>query len=101
MTVLIILALLVSDINECAPEPCKNGGKCVDGDNSYICNCVLPYRGDTCEEGKFLLLQDSHISLAYIICLYFSYKVVIFVGSYVSFYATFWFIGQQREISNR
>lgn len=27
------------DIDECASTPCKNGAKCVDGPNTYSCEC--------------------------------------------------------------
>ena len=33
---------------------CHNGGSCVDGINSYSCNCVTGYTGDHCETGKTL-----------------------------------------------
>ncbi len=41
------------DINECASNPCQNGGACVDGVNSYICQCTSGWLGDNCEIGKF------------------------------------------------
>ena len=37
------------DIDECAPSPCQNGGKCTDGVNSYSCACAEKYTGATCE----------------------------------------------------
>ena len=30
-------------------SPCQNGGTCVDGINSYNCNCNVGYSGDNCE----------------------------------------------------
>lgn len=41
-----------TNINECASNPCANGGSCVDGYNSYICNCVSGYSGVRCEESS-------------------------------------------------
>ncbi|XP_068719980.1 uncharacterized protein [Montipora capricornis] len=38
-----------SDINECVPNPCANGGSCVDGVNNYSCICPVGYTGDLCE----------------------------------------------------
>ena len=29
-----------TNINECAGSPCRNGGTCVDGINSYTCQCT-------------------------------------------------------------
>ena len=39
------------DIDECASAPCENGATCVDGVNSYTCNCDLGYAGVKCEIG--------------------------------------------------
>ncbi|XP_030844962.1 mucin-like protein isoform X1 [Strongylocentrotus purpuratus] len=38
-----------TDIDDCNPEPCQNGGTCTDGLNSYTCACVLGYTGSMCE----------------------------------------------------
>ncbi|CAD5124522.1 DgyrCDS12800 [Dimorphilus gyrociliatus] len=38
------------NINECANEPCKNGGTCTDSFNSYACNCAPGWTGSTCED---------------------------------------------------
>ena len=37
------------DIDDCASSPCQNGGTCVDGINSYTCDCDLGFEGDNCE----------------------------------------------------
>jgi len=34
--------------NECASNPCMNGGVCVDCLNSFVCHCCSPYTGATC-----------------------------------------------------
>ena len=34
-----------------------NGASCIDGVNSYSCNCVDGYVGRTCETGRFLLFS--------------------------------------------
>ena len=36
-------------MNECMPNPCKNGGACTDGLNSYTCECASGFTGDNCE----------------------------------------------------
>ena len=41
--------IFLIDINECASNPCQNGGTCVDGINSYTCNCNPENTGDRCE----------------------------------------------------
>jgi hypothetical protein len=38
-----------TNINECSPNPCQNGGSCTDGVNSYTCNCVGGYTGTNCQ----------------------------------------------------
>ncbi len=53
-----------TDINECASNPCRNGGTCVDGINSYTCQCVQGYFGTNCEIGKHhVKWHYSNISL--------------------------------------
>eukprot|EP00057_Strongylocentrotus_purpuratus_P027836 XP_011682310.1 PREDICTED: sushi, von Willebrand factor type A, EGF and pentraxin domain-containing protein 1 [Strongylocentrotus purpuratus] len=37
------------DINDCASYPCQNGGACLDGLDSYTCNCAKGYDGANCE----------------------------------------------------
>ena len=44
----------ISDTNECAPAPCKNGATCVDLVGSYRCDCVTGYSGSNCETSKNL-----------------------------------------------
>ena len=48
---LTILSFL--DIDECASKPCLNGGKCVDGINSFTCKCAPGFMGKNCEKSKF------------------------------------------------
>ena len=39
----------VIDGDECAPNPCRNGGTCVDECASYTCLCRRSYVGTNCE----------------------------------------------------
>ncbi|XP_035685325.1 uncharacterized protein LOC118421892 [Branchiostoma floridae] len=41
------LVCVASD--ECASDPCNNGGTCTDGVNGYTCDCAAGYEGDNCE----------------------------------------------------
>ena len=34
-----------TNINDCSPNPCQNGGACADGVNSYTCSCAAGYSG--------------------------------------------------------
>lgn len=44
----IVSTSVTPDIDECASNPCQNGGTCSDGVNSFSCNCVVGFLGDTC-----------------------------------------------------
>ncbi|GFO29520.1 delta-like protein, partial [Plakobranchus ocellatus] len=38
------------NIDECASEPCQNGGTCCDGINSFTCECPPGFKGPLCDE---------------------------------------------------
>ena len=40
------------DIDDCVNHACINSGSCVDGINSYSCNCHTGYTGVHCQTGK-------------------------------------------------
>ena len=40
-----------SDIDECASNPCLNGGTCTDRVNGFTCSCVPGFRGTQCQTG--------------------------------------------------
>ena len=48
LTLHILLSLL--DVNECASNPCKNGGSCTDLVNDYNCSCTGLWEGKNCIE---------------------------------------------------
>ena len=50
-----VILFNVSDINECDPSPCQNGGTCSTPNvNMYQCDCTgTGYTGTNCETGKF------------------------------------------------
>ena len=43
---------LTADIDDCAVQPCHNGGACIDAVNDYTCVCVDGYTGKNCSVGK-------------------------------------------------
>ena len=43
---------MVSDIDECASNPCEHGGTCDDDINRYDCNCDSGWTGVHCETSK-------------------------------------------------
>ena len=42
----------LSDIHDCLPNPCENGGTCTDRINSYTCSCAAGYTGSKCQTSK-------------------------------------------------
>jgi len=48
-----------ADIDECASNPCQNGGTCVDNVNGFTCACVSGYDGTSCETGRIQLNEIS------------------------------------------
>ncbi|KAJ8412981.1 hypothetical protein AAFF_G00105630 [Aldrovandia affinis] len=38
-----------NNVNDCAGQPCKNGGVCRDLDGDYSCRCPSPYVGKQCQ----------------------------------------------------
>lgn len=51
--------LVVTDINDCLPNPCQNGGTCVDGINTFSCICLQGFSGGTCATSKSFCLFYS------------------------------------------
>jgi hypothetical protein len=45
-----------TDINDCESNPCKNGGTCIDGVNSYKCICSDGWEGAYCETSESVVL---------------------------------------------
>lgn len=45
-----------SDVDDCngtdGTSPCQNNGTCIDGINSYSCNCTAGFIGPNCSHGE-------------------------------------------------
>lgn len=39
----------LSDVNDCVSSPCRNGGTCIDGVNSFQCFCPDGWEGKLCD----------------------------------------------------
>lgn len=50
--------LYLSDVNECAAQPCNNGGTCRDLDGDYACQCPSPYVGKQCQLRRFTSVRS-------------------------------------------
>lgn len=44
-----------ADINECAKNPCKNGGICTDLEANYTCECPGEFMGRNCQHSKYCI----------------------------------------------
>ena len=42
----------ITDIDDCVNHTCANGGSCLDGLNSYTCNCTVGFTGGHCDNSK-------------------------------------------------
>ena len=52
-----------TDISECANNPCQNGGTCLNGTNSYTCQCPAGTAGTNCERFAVNLVNGSFETL--------------------------------------
>ena len=53
---------ILSDIDECDSNPCQNDGQCVDGVNSYTCECTSGYSGDNCDTSEYLFEERNTVT---------------------------------------
>ena len=44
----------ITDNNDCRPDACSNHGICLDGVNSFACQCFSRYSGINCSNGKYI-----------------------------------------------
>ena len=47
------LFFYIVDEDECASAPCRNGGTCVDGIDTYFCRCTEGFGGRNCETSGY------------------------------------------------
>ena len=40
-----IQVYLITEVNHCEPDPCKNGGTCSNYGNNLVCHCDTAYTG--------------------------------------------------------
>ncbi|XP_066562417.1 protein Z, vitamin K-dependent plasma glycoprotein b isoform X2 [Amia ocellicauda] len=50
---------IYKDGDQCAPNPCRNGGSCTDTIGGYKCNCAEHYTGENCERDVTQCLPDD------------------------------------------
>jgi len=49
------------DVNDCANEPCQNGGTCIDGIDSFHCVCPKGWEGTLCNQSKLIQPQNCRL----------------------------------------
>ena len=52
-----IFTFFLSDVNECASNPCQNGGTCKNMNNYYECVCKSKYFGKDCSISKYYFIS--------------------------------------------
>ena len=58
------VVLFLGQVNACHPNPCQNGGACVNsGCNNYKCNCPPAWAGRNCQIGQFRNLLNAQLLL--------------------------------------
>ena len=45
------LTVIPATIDYCTPNPCQNGGRCTNGQDSFTCRCLDGFTGITCDQG--------------------------------------------------
>ena len=48
-----------NDVDECTSNPCKNGGRCINGVDSWKCKCRGAYTGNSCSVANKMALETT------------------------------------------
>ena len=68
-----ILIIFLSDANECATKPCKQGATCMNSIGGYNCICPKGFQGKVCEKGMILMWTFSCFCYYYYYYCYYYY----------------------------
>lgn len=70
------------DRNECSPNPCRNGGFCIDLVADFVCECVNHWKGKTCTLSKSLYRILITILFFVELPLYVVYSPILFTFTF-------------------
>ena len=54
----VYLMCLFLDSDECAKTPCAHGGKCINIQGGFLCDCTPGWQGRTCEDSAYSLFSQ-------------------------------------------
>ena len=57
------LFCVITDTDDCAGVTCSDQGTCVDGIDSYTCDCDAGYTDSECSTSEFIYLQLLDVAL--------------------------------------
>ena len=55
----LIIFVSYTDIDDCLPSPCENGGTCTDLVDDFSCDCAAGFTGGTCETSILTFSNDT------------------------------------------
>ena len=57
------------DIDDCSSNPCYPAGTCVDGVNSYFCECLPGFNGTNCMQSRLLVFMFYTVNITTLTCI--------------------------------
>lgn len=76
------------DVNECIKTPCKNGGRCINTQGSFMCKCQHGYSGHNCQTD----VDDCSPSEFDLIFSYHFYLLTCCLAPFTWFWEFIWFV---------
>ncbi len=73
------------NVDECASNPCLNGGTCLDQENQFVCQCPSGTRGKFCQLGMFI---NTVIRFIFHHLLFYLEKIVLILFKSICFLVT-------------
>ena len=71
---------LFTDVDDCINNTCKNDATCINGVNSYTCNCSVGYTGGYCENSKlenfFYIISWNLLVFCHLLIFTFCFDVI-------------------------